>query len=146
MITAKHRCLKPSKEATSKWQVILKWKFELFWIWISANLLQNSELLLENGADVDTKGNDGVSVLQKMILNGWYFVLVSVSWRDLSISLHIWIWKCLENVELVELLLENGADVNIRYANSGKTPLYVAVEKGFPVIALQSYQIEFHWN
>lgn len=35
----------------------------------------------------------------------------------------------LENVEMAELLLENGADVNIRYA-SGKTPLHLAIEKG----------------
>lgn len=31
---------------------------------------------------------------------------------------------------MVELLLENGADANVRYSNSGKTPLFVAVEKG----------------
>lgn len=35
-----------------------------------------------------------------------------------------------ENVELAELLLENGADANVRYSNSGKTPLYSSIEKG----------------
>lgn len=34
-----------------------------------------------------------------------------------------------ENVEMAELLIENGADVNIRYA-SGKTPLSLATENG----------------
>lgn len=29
-----------------------------------------SELLIESGADVDTASSDGVSVLQKVILNG----------------------------------------------------------------------------
>lgn len=31
---------------------------------------------------------------------------------------------------MVELLLQNSADTNVRYLNSGKTPLFVAVEKG----------------
>lgn len=39
------------------------------------------------------------------------------------------IYIILENVEMAELLIENGADVNIRYA-SGKTPLFLAIEMG----------------
>lgn len=47
-------------------------------------------------------------------------------------------------MELTQLLLENGADANIRYSNSGKTPLFVAVEKGeFFFNSKVTYRLKF---
>ncbi len=63
-----------------------------------------AELLIENGAEVNTKDSDGNSLLH------------------LALDY--------DRIEMVRLLIEHGADVNIQNSE-GNRPLTVALEKGY---------------
>jgi tetratricopeptide (TPR) repeat protein len=64
--------------------------------------------LIKNGANVNARGGDGLTVLMNAVC-------------------------CAKtNVEIVILLLDNGAEVNARTADGGLTPLMFAVQNGYP--------------
>ena len=78
-----------------------------------------AELLLQHGADVDARREDGHTPLQIAAGSG--------------------------SITAVELLLQHGADVNAR-TESGRTPLYIALRYGRPAIVelLLQYGADVH--
>lgn len=96
-----------------------------------ASIVQGREevvaMFLENGVNVNLKRNDGRTALHLAVQYGNYgkslFSFEYYSLRELSsFSDH---YICSGQEKIVQLLLKNGADVNMR-KNDGKTPLHVA--------------------
>ena len=68
------------------------------------DLLDAAELLIEMGADVNAKSNNGGTPLRYACVRGY--------------------------IDVAELLIENGADVNAKNECNGGTPLHFACGKG----------------
>lgn len=74
--------------------------------------------LLEHGADVDVKNDDGWTPLYVASINGFWFISF---WIDNVVMLCIY---NTDRVDTVEFLLEHGADINVKAG--GWSPLLVA--------------------
>jgi len=81
-------------------------------IWAAGNSLESSKMLLENGADIKAKGNDGMNA----------FIQSTFGILSKKVS-----------TDVMDLLLENGADVNsalISKTAAGWTALHFAAING----------------
>jgi len=81
-------------------------------MWAAGNSYENTELLLENSADVNAKANDGMTA----------FIQATLAVQSKKIS-----------TEVMDLLIENGADVNAALTGSdvsGWTALLFAAVNG----------------
>ena len=98
------------------------------------------KVLLENGANVNTKNTDGVTSLYVAAQNGHLenVRLLLASKADVNVkcktngSTALWIAANNGQFNIVKLLLENKADVNAKASKDGKnyTPLGIAKEAG----------------
>lgn len=88
------------------------------------------KFLIENGADVNAKPDDGITVLYWSARYGNY----------LNIQIKHIVWRrpfCKSGkAELVDFLIERGANINIK-SKEGETELYWAAKNG-------SYVMNFH--
>lgn len=100
------------------------------------------KILLEQGANInDTHGSWRNTVLNSAALSGYFlWILHFSSFLHFTHTL-IFSWIvcnyvrtfisfCLGNINIIKILLENGADVNAK-SNEGDTPLHIAAKKGF---------------
>lgn len=93
-----------------------------------------AKILLEAGAEVDTRSHEGVTALHNACLKG-YFDVVKVLFEynakmlpDNSGTLPIHLSAYTDNLDILKMLISKGADVNAK-ANDGWTPVHSATHE-----------------
>ena len=85
------------------------------------------DVLLENGADMNQKGETGVSALQSAVCSGRHHVALHLLTRGALPESGLLLKT--KNIEIIRALLKLGTDVNVK-DNLGNTPLQLAVDDG----------------
>jgi uncharacterized protein len=98
--------------------------------------LEDVKTLLEKGADLHAKDQNGLTVLVYAVLSGNVELVkhlvnrgAGVNARDEDGSTALMVASRLGNVDVMTLLADHGADVNVK-GNDGKTALMAAAAKG----------------
>lgn len=84
-----------------------------------------ANLLVQNGADVCIVNKYGHSALHRAVFKGEHFHLVNNPIQVYSSKIVI----VLENQNITALLIENGADVNVKDEHQ-QTPLHLSAKRG----------------
>lgn len=101
---------------------------------VHAGYTQMVKILLKNEANIDAKSSWGSTALHAAVQQGNFenfsFAFESSYWSFiLKKKKRISIFDS-DDEDLVEILLKNGADVNVK-ENCGETPLFVAARNGW---------------
>ncbi len=100
-------------------------------------------LLIENGADIHAKDDEGYTPLLRALIN-YRRSDIAIKLIDMGADIHVkdkngrtpLLLASYDRPDIVKMLIEKGANLNVKENNNGESPLYIASDENIEIVRI----------